>query len=116
MQFPQVATGGRCDSSLVLLEALPFQRWEPPSNFRAVWALPSEVPEGLEVEPSHQSGHSGPILETVLHGPCMVAAAGAGIVDKAPQAPSAPMTSPLSCRVRHVWIYLGTKVPLIFHS
>ena len=35
VQFPQVATGGRCDSSLVLLEALPFQRWEQPSNFRA---------------------------------------------------------------------------------
>ena len=51
VQFPQVATGGRCDSSLVLLKALPFQRWEQPSNFRArrQWhptpiLLPGKIP------------------------------------------------------------------------
>ena len=102
-------------SGLLLLEALPFQHLERPPNFRVVWALPAEVPEGLEMEQSHQSGHNGQILETVIQDPVMVVAPSADTVDKDPQALSAPMTSPLCCRVRYVWMPLGTKAPLIFH-
>lgn len=82
VQFPYVATGGHCGSLAWCSWKLLFQHLERLPGFRLVPALPPEVPEGLEVERSHQSGHSGQILETLVQGPVTVVAPGAGIVDQ----------------------------------